>query len=76
VYVQHVMLKEEFAFKEALFLNKGYFFIAGNAKQMPEQVKDALKRCLEETCGLKGRELQKFMDDLEADGRLQTETWS
>ncbi len=39
VYVQHQILKEEFLLKEFLYLNRGSFFIAGNAKQMPEQVR-------------------------------------
>jgi len=38
IYVQHKMLSEEFLIKEILYLSQGNFYIAGNAKQMPDLV--------------------------------------
>ncbi len=76
VYVQHKILTEEFLLKDFLYKERGSFFIAGNAKQMPDQVLDALKRGLCETCGLSAKESDSFVERMEKDGRLQTETWS
>ncbi len=36
--MQHKILSEEFLMKKCLYMEKGSFFIAGNAKQMPDQV--------------------------------------
>ena len=38
VYVQHLILKEEFLLRKLIWEQKGSFFIAGNSKQMPDQV--------------------------------------
>ncbi len=37
---------------------------------------DALKRSLRETCGLSEEAVDKFVEQMEKDGRFQTETWS
>lgn len=37
-YVQHLILKEEFHIRRCIWEKKGSFFIAGNSKQMPDQV--------------------------------------
>ena len=56
----------------------GSFFVAGNAKQMPDQVKDALKSALVQHSGDKMTEeaAKKLVGSMESDGRYQTETWS
>ena len=38
--MQHKLLSEEFLLKEFLYQGGGSFFIAGNAKQMPDQVRN------------------------------------
>ena len=76
VYVQHLMLKEEFRLRKIIWEEKGGFFVAGNSKQMPDQVRDALKRVLAETAGLEGAKGEEFVLRMENDGRYQTETWS
>jgi sulfite reductase alpha subunit-like flavoprotein len=60
-----------------LVLNEGaFFFVAGNSKQMPAEVRAALAACL--SPGLGGEEAAgiTYVDAMEAAGRYQTETWS
>ena len=76
IYVQDLMLKEEFRIRKIVWELKGGFFIAGNAKQMPDQVTDTFKKVLAETAGLVDEKGDAFFKQLETDGKFQTETWS
>ncbi len=76
VYVQHRILSEEFLLKKFLYRRRGGFFLAGSARQMPDQVLESLRHGLRETCGLSQEEAEEFTRRMEKDGRLQTETWS
>ncbi|XP_046383966.1 NADPH-dependent diflavin oxidoreductase 1 [Ischnura elegans] len=71
VYVQHLIKKEGDTLKKLLLDKKGMFMIAGNAKFMPTQVKEAMLEALEIQ-----ENQEEFMNMLETQGRLQTETWS
>ena len=53
-----------------------WFFIAGNAKQMPDQVTDALKEALKTHGSLDSDQVDKYVTKMEANKRFQTETWS
>ncbi|KAK2818792.1 hypothetical protein Q5P01_024353 [Channa striata] len=52
------------------------FYIAGNAKQMPASVGDALKEVFQQEGGLTAEEAEQVFAAMEKTGRLQTETWS
>ncbi|XP_040575342.1 NADPH-dependent diflavin oxidoreductase 1 [Lepeophtheirus salmonis] len=73
VYVQHLIKKEKERVKDIILEKNGFFFIAGNAKQMPDQVRDALKYVLDE-CGVEDPE--EYVKTMELKNRFQTETWS
>ena len=76
IYVQHQMACESQLVHEAVFGKNGWFFIAGNAKQMPDAVTQALKDALEKHGGLSSDEANAYVNKMEATKRFQTETWS
>ncbi|CDQ77150.1 unnamed protein product [Oncorhynchus mykiss] len=60
-----------------LIANKnGYFYIAGNAKQMPTAVCDALKEGFQSQGGVSSAEADEMLVAMERAGRFQSETWS
>ena len=72
VYVQHRMEEQEVGERLCdLILDKGAsFLLAGNSKNMPGQVREALGSRL-------GREqAEAYVERMEREGRYQTETWS
>ncbi|KAM4720085.1 NADPH-dependent diflavin oxidoreductase 1 isoform 2-T2 [Anableps anableps] len=76
VYVQH-RVKENAALLWDLITNKnGCFYIAGNAKQMPAAVCDALKEAFQQEGGASAEEAEQMLAAMEKSGRLQSETWS
>ncbi|XP_029921186.1 NADPH-dependent diflavin oxidoreductase 1 [Myripristis murdjan] len=76
VYVQH-RVEEQSKLLWDLIANKGaYFYIAGNAKQMPASVCDALKAAFQQEGGLSVQEADQMLDAMEKTGRFQSETWS
>lgn len=76
VYVQH-RVKEQGKLLWDLIANKrACFYIAGNAKQMPTAVCDALKEVFQAEGGVSATEAEEMLEALEKSGRFQTETWS
>ena len=70
-YVQHVVRRE--APLVARFVRDGArVFIAGNAKQMPDQVTQEVAAAV----GLRGEEADKFVEEMTRSKRLQMDTWS
>ncbi|KAJ3605992.1 hypothetical protein NHX12_028035 [Muraenolepis orangiensis] len=53
-----------------------YFYIAGNAKEMPASVRDALKETFQLEGGLSLEEADQMVVAMERVGRFQRETWS
>eukprot|EP00088_Acartia_fossae_P058241 TRINITY_DN6808_c0_g1_i8.p1 TRINITY_DN6808_c0_g1~~TRINITY_DN6808_c0_g1_i8.p1 ORF type:complete len:607 (-),score=81.11 TRINITY_DN6808_c0_g1_i8:200-2020(-) len=75
IYVQHRIQENKELVCDLIFDKKGWFYVAGNSKFMPTQVRDALIECL--TSRLCSREeAEKYVSTMEAKGRYQTETWS
>ena len=73
VYVQHKMAeKQEMICKYILDMG-GWFFIAGNSKNMPSQVREALVSALATKLG---EMAEQFVEKMEAQGKYQTETWA
>ncbi|KAM3874568.1 NADPH-dependent diflavin oxidoreductase 1 [Diretmus argenteus] len=76
VYVQH-RVKEQAKLLWDLIANKNAcFYIAGNAKQMPDSVCEALKEAFKQEGGLSAEEADQMLDTLERTGRFHSETWS
>ncbi|KAF7688733.1 NADPH-dependent diflavin oxidoreductase 1 [Silurus meridionalis] len=76
VYVQH-RLKEQAKLLWELIVNKNaFFYIAGNAKQMPTAVCDALKEVFRKNGGVTESQAQEMLDNMEKTGCFQSETWS
>ena len=70
-YVQHVVRRESPLV--AQFVRDGArVFIAGNAKQMPDQVTQEIARAV----GKSGEEADKFVEEMICLKRLQMDTWS
>ncbi|CAK6972512.1 NADPH-dependent diflavin oxidoreductase 1 [Scomber scombrus] len=76
VYVQQ-RVRENSELLWDLITNKGgCFYIAGNAKQMPASVRDALKEGFQQEGGTSAEEAEQMLEAMERTGRLQSETWS
>ncbi|XP_034565103.1 NADPH-dependent diflavin oxidoreductase 1 [Notolabrus celidotus] len=76
VYVQH-RVKENAELLWDLIANKNAcFYIAGNAKQMPGSVCDALKEVFQQEGGLSSEDAEQMLEVMEKTARFQSETWS
>ncbi|XP_017315977.2 NADPH-dependent diflavin oxidoreductase 1 [Ictalurus punctatus] len=76
IYVQH-RVKEQAKLLWDLIVNKNaFFYIAGNAKQMPTAVCDALKEVFQQEGGVTESQAQEMLDTMEKTSRFQSETWS
>ncbi|XP_031613316.1 NADPH-dependent diflavin oxidoreductase 1 [Oreochromis aureus] len=76
VYVQH-RVRENGELLWDLIANKNAcFYIAGNAKQMPASVCDALKEAFQQAGGVSAEEAEQMLATMEKTGRFQSETWS
>uniref|UniRef100_A0A7N8WZT8 NADPH-dependent diflavin oxidoreductase 1 n=1 Tax=Mastacembelus armatus TaxID=205130 RepID=A0A7N8WZT8_9TELE len=76
VYVQH-RVRENAGLLWDLIANKSAcFYIAGNAKQMPASVSDALKEVFQQEGGMSAEEAEQMLVTMERTSRLQCETWS
>ncbi|XP_044029150.1 NADPH-dependent diflavin oxidoreductase 1 [Siniperca chuatsi] len=76
VYVQH-RVRENAELLWDLIANKSaYVYIAGNAKQMPTSVRDALKEVFQQEGGVSTGDAEQVLAAMERSGQLQSETWS
>ncbi|KAM4634792.1 NADPH-dependent diflavin oxidoreductase 1 isoform 1-T3 [Polymixia lowei] len=76
VYVQH-RVKEQSKLLWDLIANKdACFYIAGNSKEMPASVCEALKGVFQQEGGLSLDEADQMLVAMERMGRFQSETWS
>ncbi|PIK32869.1 NADPH-dependent diflavin oxidoreductase 1 [Apostichopus japonicus] len=55
---------------------RAWFFVAGNAKQMPADVEAALTRILQSEGTMTREAAEKYLREMEKKKRLQMETWS
>lgn len=72
VYVQHRLQEQAQEIKE-LLLQDGMVFIAGSAKQMPQQVRETLGNIISKFVT---SEVESYLKKMESTGRLQVECWS
>ncbi|KAG8010965.1 NADPH-dependent diflavin oxidoreductase 1 [Nibea albiflora] len=76
VYVQH-RVKENAQLLWDLIANKrACFYIAGNAKEMPASVCDALKEAFQQEGCMSAEEAEQMLTAMERSGQFQSETWS
>ena len=60
-----------------IYEEKGFFYIAGNSKLMPDAVTDALKEALRTNGNINDMEsINEYITNMELQKRFQTETWS
>ena len=76
-YVQHVIEENKSYLGDLIVNHDAFVYIAGNAKQMPDQVKDALIEAIASVDEDNSKaEARSFLNDMLQQKRLQMETWS
>ncbi|KAK6196081.1 hypothetical protein SNE40_001376 [Patella caerulea] len=76
IYVQHRITENGDLIWKLLDERKGYFYIAGNAKQMPDNVTSAVKEIIQKNGGRTEEEADLYIKKLEHEKRFQVEAWS
>ncbi|XP_075628138.1 NADPH-dependent diflavin oxidoreductase 1 isoform X5 [Balearica regulorum gibbericeps] len=76
VYVQHRIRENQRLVWELLSSRNAHIYLAGNAKQMPAAVAEALQTVLQLEGGLSPSEAEEHLTALERSQRFQSETWS
>ncbi|XP_028273698.1 NADPH-dependent diflavin oxidoreductase 1 [Parambassis ranga] len=76
VYVQHRVRENAKLLWDMIANKNACFYIAGNAKQMPTSVCDALKEVFQQEGDMSTEEAQEMLETMERLGRFQSETWS
>ncbi|XP_075295426.1 NADPH-dependent diflavin oxidoreductase 1 isoform X3 [Opisthocomus hoazin] len=76
VYVQHRIRENRKLVWELLSSGSARVYLAGNAKQMPAAVAEALQSVLQLEGGLSPSEAEEHLAALERSQRFQSETWS
>lgn len=76
VYVQHRIRENGQLLWELLNGQSAHIYLAGNAKQMPAAVAEALQSVLQLEGGLSPSEAEEYLSALERSQRFQSETWS
>ncbi|XP_075026304.1 NADPH-dependent diflavin oxidoreductase 1 isoform X3 [Calonectris borealis] len=76
VYVQHRIQENRRLVWELLSSRSAHVYLAGNAKQMPAAVAEALQSVLQLEGGLSPSEAEEHLTALERSQRFQSETWS
>lgn len=66
-YVQHVIKEQSSILKELLVTQQGWFLVAGNSKNMPKAVREAVNEALGD---------DKCVENMIKCGKYQEETWS
>ncbi|KAK7895815.1 hypothetical protein WMY93_021140 [Mugilogobius chulae] len=76
VYVQHRISENAELLMDLITNKNAYFYIAGNAKEMPNSVRDAVKGVFQRRGPVSAEEAEQMVAAMEQSGRLQSETWS
>ncbi|XP_057211902.1 NADPH-dependent diflavin oxidoreductase 1 isoform X2 [Triplophysa rosa] len=76
IYVQHRVRQQSKLLWDLIANKNANFYIAGNAKQMPTSVCDALKEAFQKEGGMSESQAQEMLDAIEKVRRFQSETWS
>ncbi|XP_019365899.1 PREDICTED: NADPH-dependent diflavin oxidoreductase 1 isoform X1 [Gavialis gangeticus] len=76
VYVQHRIRENKGLVWDLLSRDNAHIYLAGNAKEMPAGVTEALKTVFQLEGGLSTSEAEEYLAALERSRRFQSETWS
>ncbi|XP_059146403.1 NADPH-dependent diflavin oxidoreductase 1-like [Physella acuta] len=76
VYAQHIMAQQGEMIWSLINDKRAAFFIAGNAKSMPDDVKDTLCDIISQHGGMSRDQSVLYLQDLERKKRFQVEAWS
>ncbi|XP_020781782.1 NADPH-dependent diflavin oxidoreductase 1 [Boleophthalmus pectinirostris] len=76
VYVQHRISENAELLMHLIASKNACFYIAGNAKEMPSSVRDALKGVFQQQGAVSAEAAEQMVVAMEQSGRLQSETWS
>lgn len=76
VYVQHRISENAEFLMDMIANKKACFYIAGNAKEMPSSVREALKGVFQQQGAVSAEDAETMVQAMEQSGRLQSETWS
>ncbi|XP_041368250.1 NADPH-dependent diflavin oxidoreductase 1-like [Gigantopelta aegis] len=76
VYVQHIMKDNGALIWKLLSQDEAWFYIAGNAKRMPDDVRESLKEVIKREGEQTEDESERFLIHLEQNRRYQVEAWS
>ncbi|KAH9512454.1 NADPH-dependent diflavin oxidoreductase 1 [Bulinus truncatus] len=76
MYVQHRISEQGELIWKMITSDNAYFYIAGNAKSMPDDVKEALCNVIRKHGSMTTDEAAGFIQDLEKHHRFQIEAWS
>ncbi|XP_013410123.1 NADPH-dependent diflavin oxidoreductase 1-like [Lingula anatina] len=76
VYVHHRMLEQKKLLWELIDKKGAYVYIAGNAKQMPDDVKGALKTTIMVEGAMSEDKAEQYIRQMEKTRHYQVETWS
>lgn len=75
IYVQHILKKQRVLVWDLLKNQGAYFYISGNANQMPDNVRDAVKEIVQEEAEVSEEEANEYINMLERTKRFQVEAW-
>uniref|UniRef100_A0A146M198 NADPH-dependent diflavin oxidoreductase 1 n=1 Tax=Lygus hesperus TaxID=30085 RepID=A0A146M198_LYGHE len=76
IYVQHVLLDQKELIVNQLVSHSGHFFVAGSSKDMPEAVRNAVKKSAIEAGRMSDSEADKWLEKMDRENRYQQEVWS
>ncbi|KAK7095447.1 hypothetical protein V1264_006849 [Littorina saxatilis] len=76
IYVQDRIKENGALIWKLLNKESAYFYIAGNAKRMPDDVRAIMKKLVEEHGGKSEEEAEAYLQSLERNRRWQVEAWS
>ncbi|XP_017786691.1 PREDICTED: NADPH-dependent diflavin oxidoreductase 1 isoform X2 [Nicrophorus vespilloides] len=76
IYVQHKIAENAKEVWRALATRRAHIFVAGNSKNMPQEVRSAFARVCVEEGGLDEEKAEAFLAQMEKTNQYQTETWS
>lgn len=75
VYVQHLLKEHSRKVWELIHGEGAVFYLSGNAKNMPKEVRSAFKEIIVREGGLSEDEADKYIRTMELHDRFMTETW-
>ncbi|KAK5644412.1 hypothetical protein RI129_005712 [Pyrocoelia pectoralis] len=75
VYVQHKIEENSELLWELFKTENVYIFVAGNSKNMPQQVREAFVNVCKTNGKMTQKDADAFIENMEKTGKYQTETW-